>query len=327
VALVIAIVSAVGGCGLPDDAPPKQQVKPDSGVAPETDSGGSRSPQMQKPAVDAVPNSICGDSVPLQGSAPAGSSVFVMGGLATSGIATDAHPTTGRFCLDVPLKKNSSNTLEVRAQDPKLGMSDAVTVVVTHSTCKDDAPVVPPEEQKSRNVALGIKGSSSKTPEEGNEGFLTDGKTSQSVVYTQDLWSWGGGDANIWVRIKLEKLTELEKIVVRWRDSNGSGSSYGGRYKVIVSPMSDPGDPNIKNGYWTEVGNITEGDGGTDSFDLKAQKPVVQQVALWLQKDGSTNWQESFAISELEVWDAPKKSTPTPTPQANTCANVGSGSP
>jgi hypothetical protein len=329
--LVVTLASFTAACGMVEDPPGGKvpsTLQPDSGI-PSTNEAGV-GPTLQKPAVDPLPNTVCSDTVPVQGSAVPGTSVFVMGGLSTSGIATDAHPTTGRFCLDVPLKKNGSNTLEVRAQDPTLGLSEAVTVVVSHSSCKGDAPVVPPEEEKSENVALGIKGKSSQTPNLGNEGFLTDGKSSTVMeLHVASDWYCPVCDVAAWTSIKLEKLTEVEKIVVKWRDSSGNGTAYGKKYKVLVSSMSDPGDPSITNGYWTAVGEASEGDGGIDSYDLKSSKPLALHVAIFFLADASgsvwNGWYEYFAVSELEVWDAPKKTTPTPSTQTNTCANVGSG--
>jgi hypothetical protein len=313
------------GCGMGDELPPT--IHTDSGV-PKTDTG-TTPKKLAPPVVDALPNTVCSETVPLQGSAAAGVSVFVMGGLATSGLATDANPSSGRFCIDVPLKKGAVNTLEVRAQDPVLGLSEAVTVKVTHGgTCQDDVPNPPPTPPKSQNVALGIKGKASTSDMVGNEGFVTDGKTSTNMqVNIGSSWYCPWCDVEGWFTIKLDKLTEIEKVVVKWRDATGSTSLYyGSKFKILVSAMSDPGDPNIKNGYWTEVGDVTSGTGGTNTFDLKSTKPIAQHVAMWLMQDGSGNvtegWFEHFAISELEVWDAPKTTTPTPTNQTNTCANI-----
>ncbi len=311
------------GCGVGGNTPP---------VAPQTDSGvpktdGQITQKLQPPTVDPVSNTVCGDSVPLQGTAAAGSSVFVVGGGATSGIATDAHPTTGRFCLDIPLKKGMANDLEVRAQDPVLGLSEAVKITVTQGSCQDDITPPPTEEVKPKNVALGVKARASKAADKGNEGFLTDGNSSTVTEYSGGDWYNPFADANVWITFKLEKLTELSRIVVRWDGS--AGTSFGGQYKVLVSSMSDPGDPNLNNGYWTEIANITAGDGGSDDFDLKSSKPVAQHVAVWMLKDGNngmTGYYEYFRVAEIEAYDAPKKQTPT-TPtnnQTQTCANVGS---
>jgi len=317
VAVTISL-SLMIGCGMEEIQPP--MVQTDSGV-PKLDTQSTQT--LQKPMVDPLPNTACGDSVPIQGTAPAGASVFIVGG-GTSGLATDANPTTGRFCLDAPLKKGAINNFEIRAQDPDKGMSEPVKVTVTQSACKDDAPKTTPEQPKSKNVALGVTGTSSKTASEGNEGFLTDGKTSTYAKYSG---GWGTGDFGGWVSIKLDKLYMLEKILVTWKDSAGSGGDYGSDFSVLYSSMSDPGDPDLKNGYWTVV-DKKNGQGGTDTIDLKSSKPLVRHVAVWMKQDGNSwTWSETFSIAEIEVWDAPASSSPIPTGNGsttNTCAATGS---
>jgi hypothetical protein len=299
------------GCGLGSEDISVPQS--DSGTPLRTD--GLPAPGLQKPIVDRPPASVCTESVPIQGTAAPGASVFAMGGLETSGVSTDAHPTTGRFCLDVRLKPGAENVIEVRAQDPELGLSEPDTVTVRQGTCSTND--VPPtvEEPQPENVALGQKARASKTADSGNEGFLTDGKTSTVVTYSG---GWGWTDAAVWVTVKLPKLTEVGKIVVKW------GSDYAAKYKVLVSAMTDPGDPDLKNGYWTEVKSFDAGDGGTDTVDLKDSKPPAQHVALWMNQDGKGwTWGETFALAELEVWDVPKKTTAAPTVPANTCQSIG----
>jgi len=320
VALVL-ILSLSIGCGLQDTQPPVLQQ--DAGV-PKQDTQTSQ--KMDKPLVDPLPNSACGDAVPIQGTAPAGASVFVVGG-GTSGLATDANPVTGRFCLDAPLKKNVVNNFEIRSQDPIKGMSDPVKISVTHSACKDDAPKVNPEQPASKNIALGAKGTASDTPKEGNEGFLTDGKASTFAKYSG---GWGTSDFGGWVSVKFDKLYMLEKVVVKWKDAAGSGGDYGAKYALLYSSMSDPGDPDEKNGYWTVL-NVDSGDGGTDEFNLKSTKPLVRHLALIMKQDGSSwTWSETFSLAEIEAWDVPKSSSPLPggnnSTTTSTCASIGSGS-
>jgi hypothetical protein len=319
---------AGGGCGFNDDQPPGGNPLPqsDGGILPTSDGGGTSSHEMAPPVPDPLPPSVCTDSVAVQGTADPGASVIVFGG-ASSAVSTDAHPVTGRFCLDVPLVKNTTNTLQIRAQDPILGLSQPVTRTVNHSgSCGDDVPDTTPDQPKAKNIALGSTGKSKDTPEEGNVGFLTDGDAKTFVKFSGGMafTSYGG-----WVYIKLDKVYTVGKIVVKWRDSNGNGEEYGQGYKVLISPMSDPGDPDLKNGYWTTVADIQNGDGGTDDFDLKSSKPIAQYVALWLDNDGNgsiTDWYDQFAISEIEVWDVPQTSAPVQPTQQNTCATLGSGS-
>ena len=321
IALLAGLVAA--GCGMGDDGPPQVHVPPtqDGGVG---GSDGTQTQSLQQPIVDPISGAVCTDTVPMQGTAPAGTSVFVVGG-ATTGLPTDADPITGRSCLDVPLNKHTLNTFQVRAQDPVKGMSAPVSIKVQHSKCDDDVTKPTPEQPKSKNVALGAKGKSKDTPDEGNEGFLTDGSATTFAKYSG---GWAGYAYDGWVRIKLDKLYMVEKIVVKWNEGkNSGGESYGAQYKVLVSSMSDPGDPDTKNGYWTTIADVTSGDGDTDTYDLTQSKPLAQYVAVWMEQDGNSwTWKETFKLAEIEVWNVPKKSSTSPTSQANTCATIGSGS-
>lgn len=323
VVMLAGLGLAASGCGLSDGGPTAPPVVHHDAGTPESDA--ELPPAMQRPSVDPLPNSVCADSLPLQGTAPAGANIFVKGG-ATAGITTDAHPVTGRFCVDVPLLPAQTNTFEVRAQDPDLGMSEPTVVEVDHDTCGDDVPDDTPEEPKSKNVALGASGFESEGSTYGNLGFLTDGDASTYVQYKGAVWDLNAYDG--WVYITLDKLYMLEQIVLQWRDGQASGGTeYGSEYSVLVSSMSDPGDPSLTNGYWTEVATVTEGDGGTDTFDLSSSKPLVQHIAIWMRYDGTTNTTETFSLAELEAWDVPKKTNPTtPTNQDQTCASIGGGS-
>jgi len=306
----------VAGCGLGSDPP--NPVHADSGV-PHAD-GTDR--KLDKPSVDPPPPTVCGESIPIQGTAVPGASVFAQGGLETAGIATDAHPVTGRFCLDIRLKPGVSNLIEVRTQDPVLGISEPASVTVKQSSsCTVDTP--PPDQPEPQNVAIGLKARASVAPGQGNEGFLTDGNPATVVEYSGKSLT----DAGIWVAVKLPKLTELSKIVVKWRDSQGNGDSYGEKYQVLVSAVGDPGDPSLTNGFWTVAKIYDAGIGGIDTVDLKDTKPQASHVALWLSADGD-NWGgttgiwEYFALAELEIWDNPKKVT-QPTTQTSTCQSLG----
>jgi hypothetical protein len=317
--LIIALSFAsliAPGCGAPDEDVPGQQPqsqKSDAGVSTRSDGMGMKKPNP--PILDQIPETVCGATAPIRGTATPGVAVYAMGGLETSGVTKDTNPSTGRFCMNVRLKAGQSNIIEVRVHDPVLGDSDATTVTVKQSACHDDGTPTPTT-PKPTNVATGIKGRASQAADQGNEGFLTDGNASTFARYAAG-WAWT--DADIWVTIKLTKLTEISKIVVKWGATN-----WGSKYKVLVSAIGDPGDPNLKNGYWTEVKNFDAGAGGTDTIDLTSSKPVAQHVALWLLQDGgSWTWSETFDLAELEVWDSPKATSPTPTTQPNTCESLG----
>ncbi len=313
------------GCGFDGDDPDVHQPPPQQ-QPPKTNPSNPNptSQKTQKPTVDATSNSSCQISVPLRGTTGVNTSVLITGG--RGDIAADPSGVSGNYCAMVKLKPNQLNTLQVFAHDPKYGLSDPITIKISHAKCKDDVPTVPTDQPKSKNVALGMKGKASQTAESGNENFLTDGKTSTTATYTGG-WGWGiSGGTDVWISLKLEKLVEASKIVVKWRDSKGDSTAYYGyKYRVLVA-TGTPTDPNIKDGYWTEIATVTDGNGGIDLFDLKNTKPLVQHVALYLEKDGANSWSHHFAVAEVEVWDTPKKSTPTIKPQKNSCASGGGNS-
>jgi hypothetical protein len=152
----------LGACGFADPEP--APIPADGGVSRASDSAGT----LQPPQVDPLPASVCAGSVPVQGSARPGVSVIVFGG-SVSAPSTDAHPVTGRFCIDVPLVKGTQNALQVRAQDPVIGISEPVSRAVEQKeTCTDDVTEPTVDPVKSKNVALGETGASEHKPDKGN---------------------------------------------------------------------------------------------------------------------------------------------------------------
>jgi hypothetical protein len=337
----IAIMGMVAACGLerPEQRPLPEVPKesdPSGKTDPQTPGHGtdpgSTTPQAtQIPTVDQPPATVCTSSVAIQGSAGAGASVVVFGGAYTTP-PKDVDPTTGHFCIDVPLKEGQANQLEVRAHYSAAGkLSDPRTVSVTHTTCTDkpdDAEPDKPKAPERTNVALGLVGKSSEAPALNNESYITDNKTSTFVEYNG---GYGWGDYNGWVAIKLSKLVKLDEIVVHWRDTKGGTDEYFGvAYQVLVSPEANPGDPSLTTGHWVSLRQVTDGDGGVDKFDFSGQQPLAQHIALWLQQDGSGwTWTETFAISELEVWvsneQGPNIGSLGGTSESHTCAGIGAG--
>jgi hypothetical protein len=249
--------------------------------------------------------------------------VFAVGGLAASGVTKEAHPTTGRFCLDIPLQLGVTNRIEVRAKDPARGISDPSVVTVTQTSgCSTEPPEPPPAPVPSKNVAHGVTPLSNVTPSEGNLALLTDGNESTTAVLDQPSWL-PVGDAQVWLSLKLAQLTAVDRVVVKWRDSPSSGGYYAEKYKILVSGSADPGSPSLVSGAWTVVEDVTQGAGGDEEFTLTA--PGVRHVALWLIEDASyIHPYEHFVPAEIEVWDVPAKTGSTEPTQTNTCASAGS---
>ncbi len=306
--LVPAFLLAVLGCGLGEDDPPGHKL--DSGHKVVTDGPVGT---LAKPILDPWDSEVCAKSVPIQGRVPAGAEPVINGGQSSK--PTSTNPSTGKFCVDVTLYPKTVNTLQVFSF--KAGnMSDPVTIKVTQKDCKKEFPKDPPK-PKPKMVSLGAKVTASKPPKSGNVTMITDGKSSAAAVW--EFYDWGGTTA--WVMIKLDKLYEVDKIVVRWRDSAGSGTHFGKQYQVLVSSGATT-DPNITDGLWVPKSTVTAGNGGNDVFDYSNSKSLVRNVALWLEENGGTGLWETFAITEVEIWMTPAGTTKPP-PTEKTCANIG----
>ncbi len=322
---IVSLIASLGliACGIESEPLPPPPQNPTSTNPTPTPTDPTPSDTVDPPVLDGtLQTTTCSEVFALTGTAKAGTTVFVTGGASSSGISTDVHPTTGVFCLPIALKLGA-NALEVRVQDLTIGLSEPVTFTVTRQDCQgggDDTGSPPPQQPDPRNVALGLQATAMATPNKGNVGFLTDGKTNTTASFSGGDWYCPWCDYAGWVALKLDKLYKLSTITIRWRDSKTSAKLfYGAQYTVLVSSMSDPGDPSVDNGLWTEVGTVTDGDGGLDSFNLTSTQPLAQHVALWLKKDGSWNWNETFVLAEIEVWDAPDKVTTAPPATTNVC--------
>ena len=312
VVLALALAGLAAGCGLEERDP--------GGTTPVLDTGYTPPTKVPAPSVDPLAQETCGSSIPITGKTADDTDVLVTGG------AENAHgkplPGSGRYCVDVKLNSKVSNTLSVFAHNTAGKLSTAVTVNVLQKKCGDDVDAGTPPPPKPKNVGLGAKAMTSVTPKSGNVSMLTDGKTGTPVVLERFKMT---GTADIWVKITLDKVSEVEKVVVRWRDGAGSGDKHYATVYRLLTAVSPSTDPNITDGYWTEVSKITAGDGGTDTFDLKTQKPYLRHIALWLEEDGKSSPYQTFALTEIEVWQTAPKSTKPPPPKTKTCATLGFG--
>lgn len=304
----LSVLLVIAGCGAEDPGPgyPPGEL-PGSDAGPGITDPGSK-PSTENMTLSVNPlgnNTTCYETVAVQGMATPGSDVYALGGASTSDIRT-ANPPDGHFCIDVPLRKNQVNELEVWAKHPELGPADPVKITVIHDDGAPGctAPEQPTEEPPATelpNVAQGARVASKDSPFENSSNLVTDGDPK--------TWAaWGGGDwynpwssYNGWVMVALDQVVEVEKVVVRWRDSKGVGEQqFGKEYELWYSAM-DSGTFDKNSGMWVTPsnGHVTAGDGGKDEFSLKGEP--VREIALLLLQDGADSYNENFAIAEIEI--------------------------
>lgn len=244
---------------------------------------------------------------PFRGTAVGAKTIVAQGGQGAAK-PQPVNQTDGKFCIEVMLVSNSANSISLQPLDGNGCPGLARTVSVTHTSCaQPDAGV------GVTNLGQGAAVSSNKSPSKGDATYLNDGKTSTVVEYAG---GWGIADADVKISVALAKPVELEQIVLRWRDSKGNGCDYASKYIVAYSSLSSPGQVDLKGG-WAELKNITDGQGGNETYDLTSSKPFAQHVGLVLNQNGCTGWTETFALAELEIWG--KDPSAVPVPPADRC--------
>ena len=301
--LIVTVLALGLACsaGEPDTKQYDAKVVEDTGI-PDAPQGCPPASTLTL-SVESYPDPTCYTLQPFRGQAKGADRVVAQGG------AGAAQPVTvsadGSFCIEVLLNPDSLNTITFSPVDADGCPGQDLVRTIEHKTCaQPDASV------GEINVAKGAGVTTDATPSAGSNTDLVDGKTDTVVEYEG---GWGWTDAGIWVGVALGQPVELEKVVVRWRDSKGNGCAYGASYKIAISAYSAPGKMDLNSGTWTELEDVSGGDGGEDSFTLASPKPLAQHVALLLNKDGCTGWSETFALAELEIW-ARDSGTPAPPP-------------
>jgi|GEM_PF-2931803 len=268
--------------------------------------GDTQHMKPQKPTIDpGLPLRQCEREFAITGSGASGMTVIAtgIGGNAT----TEIDALDGSFCIAVQLAEESTNIILVRVMDSEGRLSDPVTVSVSHETCSTSGDVemetVPP-----KNTAVGGSVTSSDPPTEGNLDQLIDGDGDSWARWIGMSWCYAceyGG----WVSLELVELTAVGKISIQWRDMLGTGHYYASKYRVLISNLAEPKEPSLTSGYWQEISTVVEGNGGLDLHYLDGR--LVRHVALLLELDGRPGWtphwpqqnfEEYFAISEIEVW-------------------------
>lgn len=332
IALCCAFALLCTACGAEEIGPgwvdPQQGTGGSQQGADDPTLGGGTDPgaagETMRVTVDPLGSTTtCHETVAIQGTATPGSDVYALGGSSTSDIIA-AHPETGRFCIDVPLRRNDINQIEVWAKHAELGPAEPAAITVT----QDDgaagcggaaASTGTSSEPKLTNIAEGAPVTSKHGPKDGSNARVTDGDSKSWA-------SWGGGDwwnptSNYdgWVKVSLDNIVEVEKVIIRWRDRKGSGSNYATKYRFLYTAMSTDGFDE-HSGQWVmpQNGDVKSGDGGEDTFLLKGEP--LREVAVRMLQDGGTSYNETFAIAEIQIIiDENRGQAPAAQVQAGTC--------
>ncbi len=302
------------GCGelpAPERPDPDEFAVPENPTTPDPGVGVGEGRPPVVPLLDSMPAETGFLIVPLSGVTGPLAAVVVEGGAGTG--FTDAD-STGRFCIDVALRAEETQTLSVYAQDEQGRASESTEVVITHDPSMSPEPVeLTPEELIESVVEAGVtQVYADAIPDGGSLAHLVDNDPSTILEIGVSR-----------LAIDLGARFDLTEIEVVFPDRFGEGNDeYATRYVVSTSELDQSSVPTAWTAYRTVDGiGGGLGDGGSDLFTVE---PTVSArwIALELQENAkSFDLFEPFRIADVRARarfiEVPE---PDPQPQAPRCA-------
>ncbi len=129
---------------------------------------------------------------------------------------------------------------------------------------------------------------------------IKDGKADTYVQYNTGLI---GGNW-MWIDFEFDQAYSISKVVVIFKDKEGSGKTYASRYRLLLHEDENPDDDPDPDSWDDVDGRDDDGDGGIDELhDFEPQK--ARHVALLLQRDGGRSLSETYAIADVRIYGRP----------------------
>jgi hypothetical protein len=308
--LAVAVLAI--GCSAPDIPYKNFDLQTKNDVLPALDfpSGCTPITTLRSPTLDTFPNPTTYASQAFRGNALGASMVLArVGAYATQPVKVE--PGTGRFCLEVTLLPDSSNSVTFTPLDNNGCPGHDTIITITHKTAlHHDSGITTPV-----NVALKQPITSLDPPDSGGIlQNLNDGDENTFVVFSfYDWYMTETCDKFSWIRIDLGKVYTVSKLKVRWAPS--AGDEYAQCYTVMLSGQDTVGDPDPSPGNgWVIPSNgaVTNGVAGDQTIVITPQS--ARWAALLLYEDGASGLREVFQVAEVEVWGQDPNAVPPPPP-------------
>ena len=275
-------------------------------------------PQTDAPPDDVVeplvlgplPDSTYWDIVPLHGTGPKNGTILLETDVA--GAMTRPTASDGSFCVDIPLRKNATNMIQIRAVDAAGNLSEELT----RSVRQQGSPPPPPMGDPARNVSVG--GTMAKSVDvDGGDGELykvIDGNRGSWVGLTN---AWTDND---WIQVQLSERSVWDQIHIMSPDDCRMQN-----YIVWLSDLATPGHPDGGNDDWVFGIEITDGTGDEALVPAMSTFPIRHVGIQFLSKDCGGGIGDGFRgrhkVTEVEVWTP--EGTPPPSQQAPSCSGGG----
>jgi len=264
--------------------PPVDMAEPDDG-------------RVAKPTLDAIPAITESSTVPIHGTGEPGSTVLIESSEGNA-VAADVQPT-GRFCVDLPLKKSTVNHFELRALDLNGNQSDPAKLQVEQRG-EPEAPSSTP--RPALNMAIGGTVATTLDWNTGAASALVDGNASTAAGSWQRSWATTDN-----VVVRLSGRRQIDKVRLRAPDD----CPLTVPFKLYSSNLDAPSPPNVMPMAWTLLNDYTE-DAGTDRlFTLHNSLPMTHVAVMfdrgfiaWGDEDlncGNSFFGAYYSFSEIQA--------------------------
>lgn len=258
--LILMFAFSFGCAAAPPESPDEEAVDMAKKKPKNPDMAMGGPPDVR---VDTPPASSQYDTVMITGAGPAGGTVII-DTPAPEGTVPCGIPDDGHFCVDVPLAKNTNNSLKVRVQDNSQQESKSVSFSVMQAPGQMNTST-------STNLALNQSMDSAwgLSFDSGKTGDLNDGTDSNFVKMS--TWWWYQYDTYVW--IKLAQPTAVDRIRVV-----SDPTCPLAAYQVLLSEDASHGAPvgelgGVETG-WTVEGEKVKSSGAMPGTPAQGVAPT-----------------------------------------------------
>lgn len=286
--------------------------------APPADMAHADDGRVEPPSLDAVRQATPYDSVAVHGTGEPNSTVLIEN-MAGGTVSADVLPS-GRFCADIPLKKNAMNNFTLRAIDLVGNMSDPVSLSVRQ---EGTPPVATSTPRPAENMAIGGVTASTLSWNHSNGDALKDGDDDSYAGSWQRGWSFTDN-----VVVRMSERRQIDTIKIKAPASCPLTASFS----LWVSNADAPSDPGTAPMQWQKLRDVPVGGAGTEYVVHLSQSVVMSHVSLYFDRGyiawgdevncGNNFWGAYYAFSEIQAISTPNTIPPPPS-GADTCGGGG----
>ncbi|MDP8255908.1 MAG: discoidin domain-containing protein [Candidatus Alcyoniella australis] len=220
----------------------------------------------------------------ITGLAEAGSRVEITGGLADANTVVEVD---GSWCVTVYLDPLSTNTLAVTATDAAENVSDPTIAQIEQIENDDPTNQAFEKAATSSSTSSGSPQNSPDKAVDGDAGTRWD--SSENHLNPQ------------WLKVYLDDYIQIEQLKIVW---NSDERAFADEYEIRVNPDRYAATEPVEDD-WVTVYVETNGQGGTEEFDLPTPFGGWWVAILLQHSDSAFPLYNEYEIIEFEAWGYP----------------------